>query len=264
METGEVRTEESSLEYLVRGEGLPVTLYAHGLGGSITETRPLSSGVAGTNVFMHQRGHGISTAWGLGDWDYPSLSRDLEAVADHFSATRFVGISLGIGSCLNLLTRRPDRFDKLVFFLPGAVHLPRDPAVAQRLNVGADLIDTGDLEGLRAFLVEEVPASRRDSTAAIAYADSRAKALVGTSVSRLFRALPLVAPVADPEVLRQVTADCLVLGQEDDHVHPASLARELAGMLGPNGAKCHVFPEVGAMWTARRELRALITEHLNT
>lgn len=263
MDLVEVRTEDSSLECMMRGEGSPVTLFAHGLGGSITETRPLASGVDGTNVFLHQRGHGQSTAWGSGAWDYPALSRDLEAVADHFGATRFLGVSLGIGACLNLLTREPERFERLVFFLPGAIHLPRDPAVAQRLNVGADLIDTGDVEGLRDFLVQDVPASRRDSAAAIGYADTRARALVGTSVSRLFRALPDVAPVADPESLRAVTADCLVLGQEDDHVHPAALARELAGMLGPHGARCHVFPESGAMWTARRELRALITEHLN-
>ena len=259
----ELRTESSVIEYEVRGEGSPVTLFAHGLGGGIAETRPLGSGVLGTKVFMHQRGHGHSSAWGGGPWDYPALAADLEAMADAVHATRFLGVSLGVGSCLALLETRPDRFERCVFFLPGALDQPRDPEVASRLIRGADLVDTGDLQGLQAFIVQDVPESRRDSPAAIAYAASRAQALVGTSVSRLFRALPSVAPVTNALLLREVTAQCLVLGQEGDHVHPAPLARELGAMLGPRGCPVHVFPEPGAMWTARQELRRLITEHLN-
>ena len=259
-----VRTAEAVLEYDARGDGDPVTLFAHGLGGSISDTRPLGSGVEGTSVFCHLRGHGGSTSWVTESWDYPALARDLEAVADAVGATRFVGVSLGVGTALSLLASKPDRFERCVLFLPGAIDQPRTGAVTARLLEIADAIDSGDRHRLSELLLLDVPASRRDTPAGRAYASSRAKALVGTSISRLFRSLPATTPIEDRAALRAVTADCLVVGQEDDPVHPAAIARELAAALGPRGARCHIFDEDGAMWGARAALRTLLATHLNT
>ena len=258
-----VRTAEAELEYELRGEGSPVTLFVHGLGGSISDTRPLGSGVEGTKVFCHLRGHGGSTSWSSGNWDYPALARDLDAVADAVGATRFVGVSLGAGTAMHLLGTKPDRFERCVFFLPGAIDQPRTGPVIERLQSIAHAIDSGDRYGLEELLLLDVPESRRESAAGRAYASSRAKALVGTSISRLFRGLPLAKPVEDRAVLRNVTAQCLVVGQEDDPIHPAGLARELAAALGPHGSNVHVFEEGGALWSARHALRDLITTHLN-
>ena len=52
----------ATLEYYVTGEGDPTTVFAHGLGGGIADTRPLGSGVAGRKVFFQFRGHGRSDA----------------------------------------------------------------------------------------------------------------------------------------------------------------------------------------------------------
>ncbi len=49
------------LEVLVAGRGEPVTVFAHGLASaSIDETRPFGSGVRGSRVFLHFRGHGAT------------------------------------------------------------------------------------------------------------------------------------------------------------------------------------------------------------
>src|SRR3954454_15874353 len=40
------------------GSMVPTTVFAHGLAGSIADTRPLGSAVAGRKVFFHFRGHG--------------------------------------------------------------------------------------------------------------------------------------------------------------------------------------------------------------
>src|SRR5204863_8641281 len=75
-----------SVEHLVVGTGAPVTVFAHGLGGSIVDTRPLASGVDGTRVFLHFRGHGATTVTS-GGYSYDDLVTELLTVADAFGAT---------------------------------------------------------------------------------------------------------------------------------------------------------------------------------
>src|SRR5262249_35126517 len=70
------------LEYVVTGSGPPTTVFAHGLAGSIAETRPLGSGVHGSRVFFHFRGHGRS-APSLSAWSYTALAAELRGIADH-------------------------------------------------------------------------------------------------------------------------------------------------------------------------------------
>ena len=82
------------LERLVTGAGEPVTVFAHGLGSGIAETRPLGSAVPGRKVFFQFRGHGRS-ATPPGPWTYADLARDLRAIADLSGATQALGVSLG-------------------------------------------------------------------------------------------------------------------------------------------------------------------------
>ena len=79
------------LEVLVNGEGAPTTLFAHGLGGSIAETRPFGSGVIGTRVFLHFRGHGRSSAPGL-PFSYADLADELMVVQESNGATQYLSI----------------------------------------------------------------------------------------------------------------------------------------------------------------------------
>ncbi|MGH3716985.1 MAG: alpha/beta fold hydrolase, partial [Micromonosporaceae bacterium] len=90
------------LEYLVTGSGDPVTVFAHGLAGGIPDTRPLGSGVPGTKVFLHMRGHGGSSPL-TPDWQYADLAGDVAAVADATGATQALGVSLGAGALCRLL-----------------------------------------------------------------------------------------------------------------------------------------------------------------
>ena len=111
------------LEYLVTGAGEPVTVFAHGLGNGIAETRPLGSAVNGRRVFFQFRGHGRSSA-PEGRWTYADLARDLRAVADLTGATRALGVSLGAGALGRALADDPRRFERVVFYLPSALDKP--------------------------------------------------------------------------------------------------------------------------------------------
>jgi 3-oxoadipate enol-lactonase len=121
-----------TIEYLVAGVGDPdpVTVFAHGRAGSIDTTRPLGSGIPGRKVFFHFRGHGRSTPVPPDVWTLPDLAGDLAAVADHVGATRALGVSLGAAALTALLAGTPDRFARVVLYLPAVIPVDDLSAVA--------------------------------------------------------------------------------------------------------------------------------------
>jgi pimeloyl-ACP methyl ester carboxylesterase len=248
------------LEYVVTGSGPPTTVFAHGLAGSIAETRPLGSGVHGSRVFFHFRGHGRS-APSLSAWSYTALAAELRGIADHVGATRAVGVSLGAGALSNLIIDAPRRFHKLVFFLPAVLDQPRPDAAVARIAEMAALVDARDVQGLAGILVADQPAGVRNRGDVRVWADGRARTLAGTTVSSALREMSAEVAIADVRPLAAVVAPALVIAQQGDVAHPVRVAERLAGALG--NAKLHVFDADGALWTHRRKLRALVAGFLN-
>jgi pimeloyl-ACP methyl ester carboxylesterase len=255
-----VTIDGEDVEYLVTGNGEPVTVFAHGLSGSIAETRPLGSGVTGSRLFFHFRGHGGSSS-PPGEWSYDDIGGVLLAVADQFGARRALGASMGAGAILNVVAKHPDRFDRVVLFLPAVLDTIPPDAPVHRLTELADAIDAKDVERLTQMLVDDQPPPVRAMPAVHDYMRLRAEGLVGTAVSQAVRSIPMSVPVPDRAVLASVDVPVLVVGQEGDPVHLVSIAREIAAAL-PR-AQLHVFPENGGIWLARDELRHLIATFLN-
>jgi pimeloyl-ACP methyl ester carboxylesterase len=249
-----------ALEALTTGSGLPSTVFAHGLAGSIETTRPFGSGVAGSRTFFYIRGHGASAAPET-DWTYAALAAELDAVARHVGATRALGESMGAGALCSLLEQQPDRFDRLVLVIPAVVDRPRTDAAMDRLLTMADLADERDVEGVARLLLEEQPAAVRHQPAVRIWCRRQASTLVGTPVSRALRALPGAVPLTDASVLRGVHAPVLVLAQEDDPAHPVAVAEHLAQAL-PD-ARLEVLPPGGIMWRHRRTVRDLVGAFLS-
>jgi len=247
------------IEYLTVGQGEPTTLFAHGLTGSISTTRPFASGVHGARTFLSFRGHGASEAPET-DWTYPALAAELRAVADHVAATRCLGVSMGAGALCTLLARTPHRFDRLVFVLPTPVDRRRTDGVPGRFLALADLVDAHDRAGITGLLLAEQPADIRDEPVVRRWAAEQASFLAGTPVSRALRTVPFEVPLTDREVLRAVTTPALVIGQEGDDVHPADVARDLAAEL-PN-AELEILPPGGVLWGHRARVRELVSTFL--
>jgi 3-oxoadipate enol-lactonase len=240
-------TPHGILEYLRTGHGEPVTVFAHGLGNGIADTRPLSSGVPGTRVFFHFRGHGRSSAPG-GAWTYADLAADLAAVADRFAAGQALGASLGAAALCRLVAQWPQRFERLVFFMPAVLDEPRSPAAARRWSA----LRAGGVAA-RAAIVAEVPEALRGTRAAREYLRARLDQLDRHPLAPGLAALPAQAPVADRTALAAVRAPALVIGCHGDELHPVRVAQRLAESLG--NASLHVYPEPGVLWTARADLR---------
>ena len=246
---------DGSLEFITTGSGLPATVFAHGLAGSIATTRPFGSGVRGSRTFLHFRGHGASVARET-PWTYVALADELRAVSDHVGATQALGVSMGAGALCALLAHTPLRFERLVFVMPAVLDRTRADRAMDRQVEMAACADDRDVEGLAALLLEEQPVAVRTQPAVRLWCRRQAATLVGTSVSRALRALPSAVPLTDRAVLAVVKAPALVIAQDEDSAHPVWLAEQLAASL-PD-ARLEVMPPGGIMWRHRMVIRELI------
>jgi pimeloyl-ACP methyl ester carboxylesterase len=256
----QLQTADALVDYRVTGAGEPVTVFAHGLGGTIEQTRPFGSGVRGTRAFLHFRGHGASSA-PAGPWTYAALADELQAISDHVHATRALGVSLGAGALLRLAAERPDRFQRLVLVLPASLDRPRGDGAPARLQQMAAHVEAVDAEALAGLLRAEQPAGARGRSDVAAWARSHARHLLGIGVATALRELAAQVPLDDRGALEAVRAPVLVVGQHGDEAHPARVAEELAGVL-PR-ARLAMFDADGILWSHRRELRELVAGFLN-
>jgi 3-oxoadipate enol-lactonase len=249
-----------ALECLVTGVGDPVTVFAHGLGSGIAETRPLGSAVTGRRVFFQFRGHGRSGA-PPGHWTYTDLARDLRAVADLTRATRALGVSLGAGALCRLLADDAGRFDRVVLFLPAVLDTPRAPAARERLSALLDALSDGDAARIAGVLAQDIPPSLRNNAAAWSFLRQRLEQLMSDGLAPGLASLPDQVAVADRSALGGITARALVIGCHGDELHPAAVAEQLAAAL-PN-AVLYVYDKPGPLWTRRADLRDRIATFLN-
>ncbi|MFB3737429.1 MAG: alpha/beta fold hydrolase [Candidatus Velamenicoccus archaeovorus] len=225
-----VETDDATLYVEVDGEGAPVTVVAHGLTNNCRELAALTPLVPGTKVRFDFRGHGRSSAPETG-YRFEDFGRDLEAVADAYGATCAVGTSLGAGAIANLLCRRPDRFERMVWLLPAGVDLPL--GFKQRYQALADDLDgRTPREALEAIVAdparvaEYVQTPWRMELDKVLWAHEHPE-----GVARAIRTVIDDRPVPDRELLRSVTAPTMLICIEGDEIHPADVGRVLHDLL---------------------------------
>ncbi len=229
----EVTNADATLYVEIDGGGEPVTVFAHGLTNSCRELAAFTPFLAGTKVRFDFRGHGRSSVPDEGAYHFVDFARDLDAVATAFGATRAVGTSLGAGAITNLISREPDRFERMVFLLPAALDvalgdhddfdrtarlletLPRDEAIDAILSTSG-----------RAEAYDQAPWLREFDL--LLWQD-----IDPTGVSRAIREVVRDVAVHDRELLKHVTAPTMIICREGDPIHPAELGRVLDELI-PN------------------------------
>lgn len=233
----------------VLGSGAPVTVFAHGVTSSTAELEPLAARAPGTRVLFDFRGHGRSESPPEGaGYNHQAMRRDLQFVADRYDATQALGISMGAGALMSILSDDPDRFERLVFFIPASIDGPNEgsPAIFPAM---AHMLETYPLEDIVARTIDD-PAQAPLFAARPYWRElwrARIMRMNSTGVPRALRAyVSGTYPVADGEALRKVQAPALILGHENDPVHDARVARRLAELL-PNST-LHLWPEALAMY----------------
>jgi 3-oxoadipate enol-lactonase len=248
------------LEGLTTGVGDPVTVFAHGLAGDIAGTRPLGSAVAGRRVFFHFRGHGRSDA-PPGPWSFADLAADLRAVADLSGATRALGVSMGAGALGRLLSDTPERFERVVFYLPAPLDGHRPAAAEARLDRLLAAVESGEAASIAAAVEPELPPSVRNTPAGWSFLRQRVEQLQRHGLAPELTTLWHEPAVADESALRAFRGRALVLGCVGDELHPVAWAERLASLLP--GADLHVYDHPAVLWTNRRELRERVSTFFN-
>jgi 3-oxoadipate enol-lactonase len=248
------------LEQLVTGVGEPVTVFAHGLGSDITSTRPLGSAVAGRRVFFHFRGHGRSDA-PPGPWSVADLAADLRAIADLSGATRALGASMGSSALCRLLASTPDRFERVVLYLPAPLDGVHPPAAGARLERLLAAVESGEAAAVAEAVEPELPASVRNTPTGWSYLRQRVEQLLRHGLAPQLDTLWRAPALPDESVLGAFRGDAMVIGCRGDDVHPVAVAERLASLLP--GARLHVYDRPAVLWNNRPELRDRISAFLN-
>ncbi len=208
------------------GSGSPVTLVAHGLGATPGEARIPASGLPGTRVVVTLPSHGSAPDAPPGYWDYGRIAADLGTVPADFA----VGVSLGAGALVRLVSESPDRFRRVALLLPAVLDQPR-PAVTLRQL--ADLT-----VGPPEYVAERRAALTRLSAAA--------------------EQLPGQVAVADASVLAEVSIPVLVIGAVGDPLHPEEVAKATAAAF-PHG-DLWLVDSPAPMLTHRAEVRRRLVD----
>jgi 3-oxoadipate enol-lactonase len=226
----QVVTEDVTLHVEIDGEGDPVSVVAHGLTNNCRELGALTPLVPGTKVRFDFRGHGRSEAPEHG-YRFEDFARDVDAVASAFGATRAIGTSLGAGAIANLVSRVPDRFERMVWLLPAGLDLPF--GFKDRFRELAATLDGKSPDEALAAVVS-------DPERVAQYVQSPWKLEMDRvmwdhqhpqGVARAIREVIEDWPVPDRGLLRRVTAPTLLICIEGDEIHPAELGRILHGLM---------------------------------
>jgi 3-oxoadipate enol-lactonase len=248
------------LEQLITGVGDPVTVFAHGFGGDISGTRPLGSAVTGRRVFFHFRGHGRSDA-PPGPWSFADLAGDLRGVADLAGARHALGVSMGAAALSRLLSETPDRFDRVVFYLPASLDGARPVTAESRVDRLLAAVESGEAAMIAEAVEAELPPSVRNTPTGWSYLRQRVEQLQRDPLAPELSTLWSAPAVPDESALAAFRGRALVLGCVGDEIHPVAWAERLAGLI-PN-AELHVYDQPSVLWINRRELRDRISTFLN-
>ena len=258
---GYLATATGKIEYLVEGDGDPVTVVGHGLTRTIADTRPLVRGVAGTMILFHFRGHGNSAGIDA-PWTYDVLADDLDAVVEHFAVRRAVMFSIACGVLARAAVRSPDQFERLVFVLPPSV-FTQEMSAAAVIHDHFALAAAGRTDELAALIAASWPAWMRQFDPQCRLARLMAEWEVSRpSVINPLRKLVRSPALTSVDQLRAIRAPTLVIGQDDDLLHPIHVTQALVSAL-PH-ARQHVVQPVRDYAAYGRAISAAVAGFLNT
>ena len=251
------------------GEG-PCVVFQHGLCGDASQPADVfPRDCTARHVVLDCRGHGESDAGPLDALSIATFTDDLAAAIESLGAGPCIvgGISMGAAMSLRLACTKPDLVCGLVLARPawGCEIAPAN--MRPNLEVGEILAREETPDERDVFLASDT--GRRlaneapDNLASLSgFFCRRPRDVTAALLTRISRDGPGVteAQVASLEL------PVLVIGHEEDVIHPMALARHLAGLI-PGARLAEIPPKAsdkaGYRAMFRRELGRFITEILH-
>jgi pimeloyl-ACP methyl ester carboxylesterase len=213
------------------GEGLPV-LFQHGLGGDEAQVAQTFPGTSGFwRITMECRGHGASSLGSARPFSIRMFAEDCLAAAKKRGVDRMVvgGISMGAAIALHLAHHHPARVAALVLVRPAWTFTAAPNNMAPARTIAA-LIQSHPLdEARRRFVASDMAvrlkADAPDNFASLlGYFDRPDPSAFASVLAGIAADGPSVSQVA----AAALAVPTLVIGNEQDAIHPMSSARTLA------------------------------------
>lgn len=216
------------------GQG-PVMFLQHGLCGDAAQPAAVFPRDAGVRLAVLEcRGHGESPAGNPNDFSIATFADDVSAAIAATSHQPVIvgGISMGAAIAMRLACTRPELVKGLVIARPAWTFAPAPDNMTPNLEVGRILQrpqQTGELEDfLSSAIGRRLAAEAPDNLASLTGFFRRApRDVTAELLTRISRDGPGVTEAQ----LRALDLPTLVIGHEEDVVHPMAHARTLAAAI---------------------------------
>lgn len=218
---------QTQLVYQSSGEGIPFH-FQHGLGSNLAQPQGLLANLGGVQLIsMDCPGHGAAALTGTSTPSFAFYSQQVIQLMDQLQISEaiFGGISMGAGISTYIALQHPERVKALVLVRPAWL----DQGLPENLKIlltAADYIDqAGNLEGFKEeptfqAIHRAVPSAAR-SVLGVFAETQRAE------ISTVLRAMVQDHPFKDISQLYHIKSPTLVIGNEDDPLHPYSMAEAM-------------------------------------
>ncbi|MEM6633461.1 MAG: alpha/beta hydrolase [Bacteroidota bacterium] len=230
-------TLHPSINYMRKGSGQPF-IFQHGLGSKLQQPQGLLSDLEEVELIsMDCPGHGQSP---LLEGIRPSFRYYTDQVCnlmDQLTIPQAIlgGISMGAGISLQLALRYPEKVKALVLVRPAWL----DHGAPQNLAI---LLEAAELirkeKGKRLFELREdflaiqKPLPKAGASVLGVFADTQQQEL-----PVVLESLVKDAPFPNRNELKKIQVPCLILGNEDDPLHPYEMAQTLSEYI--TGSQLH-------------------------
>ena len=206
----------------------PAVLLQHGLCGSAAQPAEVfPSGHGFGHAVLDCRGHGTSP---LGtEISIATFTDDLVALASRLHPVAVGGISMGAAIALRLAVTRPDLVPALILARPAWLTDAAPPNMAPNAEVGALIaagatLATFDASATARHLAQTAP----DNLASLRGFFAR-QPLPETAA--LLTIISADGPGVTPDDLTALTIPSLILGSDEDFIHPFAHAEALARLI---------------------------------
>jgi pimeloyl-ACP methyl ester carboxylesterase len=247
------------------GAGLPV-IFQHGLCGDAGQTtEAFPEDPTFRRITIEMRGHGRSEAGDPSKFSIATFTDDVASfiAEQHLEPIVVGGISMGAAIALRLAVKYPQLVKGLIIARPAWI-IDNAPAnMRPNADVGALLARLPPEEARKEFMGSDTATLlKRDAPANL---DS----LVGffgrapiDITAALLTAISADGPGVSEDAVRVLSIPTLVVGHEQDLVHPIAYAQALAGMIaGSNYVE--ITPKAADKLRYISEFRAAIQQFLN-
>lgn len=242
------------------GSGRPM-VFQHGLCGDANQpAQVFPEGIGWRCLTLECRGHGHSEAGDVGDFSIATFTDDLAAFIEqkNFAAPVVGGISMGAAISLRLAVIRPDLLKALVIARPAWLEAPNPPNNQPNALAGELLREYPQSEARERFeaseVAKELTTAAPDNLASLRGFFSREpQALTAELLCRIAQDGP---GIREAEI-RSLRIPVLVIGHEQDRVHPMAFAKTLAQWI-PGARFAEVTPKAVSLEGYQNDFRAAL------